>query len=467
MITNKCRAIAPKLAILAITATLGGCATFSKDGGFDSVADAAMTRLDKNVQVIRNEDDQKALDERIGELVKKPLSVDDAVQIAVLNNRGLQATFANLGIAEAELVQAGRLQNPSFEFKHSKGGTDTTIERTFTVNLIQLLTTPLATRIEGRRFEQTKLMVSAAVLKTAFDARSAYFEAVAAEQEVAYANQVNASAQAGAELASRMARAGNWSQLDLAREQAFYSEATANVGKAAKASITAREKLTRLMGLWGKNRAFQLPDRLPDLPNVALEMRDVEQIALRDRLDVRAEKLHVQETASSLNLGKETRFLNVLDLGYVSNSATGYPREGGYDITLEVPLFDWGTARVAKAEAIYMQSVNSLAHTAVDARSEAREAYLIYRTSYDLSKHYRDNVVPQRKKISDETMLRYNGMLASVFELLADSREQASAVNGYIGSLKDFWLAETALQSAIGGHLPQEAAATTTKDNQP
>ena len=435
-------------------ALITGCASFSKDGGFGSVAEIAQSRLGKDAEIVRNDKDENALNSRIESMLRQPLSVDDAVQISVLNNRSLQATFANLGIAEADLVQAGRLQNPSFDFKHSQGGTDVTIERTFTFNLIQLVAAPLTTRIEGRRFEQTKLMVANAVLKLALDTRSAYFEAVATGQEAEYARQVNASAAAGAELAARMAHAGNWSQLDLLREQAYYAEATASVGRAARSATTACEKLARLMGLWGKNLAFQLSDHLPDLPATPLEIHDAEQIAMRDRLDIQAQKLRVQETASSLDLGKMTRFINVLDVGYVSNSATGYPREQGYDIKVEVPLFDWGTSRLAGAEATYMQSVNLLAQTAINARSEARESYLSYRTSFDLATHYRDNVVPLRKKISDETLLRYNGMLVSVFELLADSREQAAAVNGYIGALKDFWLAETSLEAALGGHLP-------------
>ncbi|RKF48937.1 hypothetical protein BCY88_20145 [Paraburkholderia fungorum] len=81
-------------------------------------------------------------------------------------------------------------------------------------------------------------------------------------------------------------------------------------------------------------------------------------------------------------------------------------------------------------------------------------------TDYDVTKHYRDEVVPMRKTISDELLLRYNGMLASVFELLSDSRDQVGAVNSYIDALKDYWLAETDLQQAVGGRLPPLAMAS-------
>jgi outer membrane protein TolC len=448
--------------IIAVTmsaALLGGCATFSQDGGFDTVSKFTQDRTGKQVKAIRSDDDAVSVQSSIKALLTKPLDVGDAVQIALLNNRGLQATYAELGIAEANLVQAGRLQNPGFTFKRTRQGDDVLIERTFTVNLISLITAPLAQRIEGRRFEQVKLLVSDAALQVATETRRAYFETIAAEQGVAYAKQVNLAAESGADLAHQMARTGNWSALEQAREQAFHAEATAGVARATKASVMAREKLTRLLGLWGEDIKFQLPERLPDLPSQPLELDNAESFALQNRLDVQAGKLETAGLASSLGLTKTTRFVNVLDLGYVRNTQTGQPHERGYELSIEIPLFDWGGARVTKAEAIYMQSVNRLAETAINARSEVRESYLGYRTSYDLVRHYRDEIVPLRKKISDENLLRYNGMLISVFELLADAREQVGSVNAYIEALKDYWIAETDLQAVLGGKLPDNNSA--------
>jgi outer membrane protein TolC len=433
---------------------LGGCATFSKDGGFDTVTQVTQDRTGKQIKVIRSDDDTASVQSSIKTLLAKPLDAGDAVQIALLNNRGLQATYAELGIAEADLVQAGRLQNPGFTFRRTRQGDDVLIERTFTVNLISLITAPLAQRIEGRRFEQVKLLVTNEALRVAAETRRTYFEAIAAEQGVTYAKQVSLVAESGADLAHQMGRSGNWSALEQAREQAFYAEAMAGVARATKASVMAREKLTRLMGLWGDDIKFQLPDRLPDLPSQPLELDDAESFALQNRLDIQAGKLETEGLASSLGLTRATRFVNVLDLGYVRNTHTGEPHERGYELSIEIPLFDWGDARVAKAESIYMQSVNRFAETAINARSEVRESYLGYRTSYDLARHYRDNIVPLRKKISDENLLRYNGMLIGVFELLADAREQVASVNGYIDALKDYWIAETDLQTALGGKLP-------------
>jgi outer membrane protein TolC len=437
---------------------LGGCASLSGDGGFGAVAGVSEQRTGASASVggrlPRNDDDARALANVISKKLEQPLSADDAVQVALLNNRGLQASYWSLGVAEADLVQAGRLQNPVLDFKRSHGGGEVGIERTLTFNLVGLITAPMASRIEGRRFEQTKLLVANAALKVAADTRRAWVDAVAAAQVADYARQVEASAQASAELAERMRKAGNWSALDMAREQAYHAQVLADVSHAQKAAVAAREKLTRLLGLSGGQAAsYRLPDHLPELPAAPRELADIEQIAVNQRLDIQAARLDTEQTAATLGLTRSTRFINVLDLGAVRNT-DGATSTRGYEVSLEIPLFDWGSARVARAESTYMQSVNLLAQAAVEARSEARESYADYRAYYDLARHYRDQVVPLSKQISDQTLLRYNGMLMSVFELLADAREQAAAVSGYIGAMQDYWTAQANLEAALGGRLP-------------
>lgn len=449
------RAKACRLAAgVALAAVLAGCTTFTRDGGFNAVSSAASERLAKDTAWVKTDQDREAVAKRTQELLARPLSMDDAVQVALLNNPGLQATYTDLGIAEADLVQANRLPNPGFTFSRASSSNDLIIGRTFTLGILSVLTLPLATHIEGRRFEQTKLETADAMLKVAAQTRRAYINAVAAQQSLKYAEQVKDSAEAAAELAQRMRQAGNFSKLDYAREQAFYAEAATMLARSRQQAVSAREKLTRMMGLWGSAIEYKLPERLPALPKDRPELEKLEQFAMENRLDIQAAKLQTQTVASSLGLSKTTRFINALQVGYLNNFETDKGHEHGYEISVEVPIFDWGSAKVARAEATYMRSVNRLAQTAVNARSEIRESYSTYLTDYDIAKHYRDEVIPLRKIISDEMLLRYNGMLASVFELLSDSRDQVGAVSSYIDALKDYWLAETDLQQAIGGRLP-------------
>ena len=439
--------------VLATTLVLGACTTLSEGNGFSSVQNLAKTRLNKELRWAKTDSAWASTRADIQPLLAKPLSVDDAVQIALLNNRGLQVTYGELGIAEANLVQAGRLRNPGFSFqrvaRNEPAGEIVEIERRFLFDILGLLTIPTRTKIETRRFEQTKLRVTAEVMRVAANTRRAYFSALAAEQSVSYIEDVKGVAGSGAELAKRMAAAGNWSKLEQTRHQIFYVETGAQLARAKRTAVAEREKLIRQMGLSGEDLRFQLPERLPDLPPAVLEQPPLEAEALDQRLDIQIARMEIDGLAKSLGLTKATRFVNVLEASYLRNQTTGEARETGYEIEISVPLFDFGEAKVARAEATYLQGVNRLAEIAVNARSEVREAYAAYRTAFDIAQQYRDEVVPLRKKISDENLLRYNGMLISVFELMADTRSQIASVNGYIEALRDFWLAETDLQGAV------------------
>lgn len=427
---------------------LTGCASFSADGGLDAVSSMTQERIGQPVHLSKGAPTDDA---QINALLSKPMSADTAVQIALMNNRGLKASLSELGMSEADLVQAGRLTNPALSFGRISGGGQTEIDRSIMFDLAGLLTMPARRGIERRRFEQAKLLAASQAVQLAADTRRAYFTAVSAQQTARFMQQVSTAAEASAELAQRMARVGNWSKLDEAREQAFYADAMAQLARARHSATVAREQLTRRLGLWGEQTAFTLPERLPDLPAAAKEMNDAQAQAMAQRLDVQMARRGAESTANALGLTKATGFINVLDVGYANRSTTGTPIQNGYQLTLELPIFNWGGARTAKAEAQYMQAVHRTADATLRARSEVREAYSAYRTSYDLARHYRDEVVPLRKRISDEVLLRYNGMLASVFELLADSRDQVTSVNAAIESQRDFWIAETDLQSAING----------------
>ncbi len=440
-----------RLALLACAAVLGGCASFSADGGFAPVKQIAKERLGQEVRWARSGADQDAIDTRVAELLAKPLTLDDAVQVALLNNRGLQATFQELGITEAEVVQAGRLPNPGFSFARLKRGDEIELERGLHLNLARLLTLPLIGPMEARRFAQTQGRVAMSVLALASDTRKAYFNALAAEEGVRYMRQVRQAAEASAELARRMEQVGNFNKLQRAREQGFYADAALSLARAEQAQASTRERLTRLLGAWGEQTRFSLPERLPDLPKEAIDQPDVERVALAQRLDVQGAKLAAEQTAKNLGLTRTTRFINVLELGIVRDTSNQAPPRRGWEIGVELPLFDWGDARIARAQSVYMQAVHRAAETAINARSEVREAYLAYRSAFDVARHHFEEIVPLRQRIAEENLLRYNGMLIGVFELLADARAQIASVNNAIESLRDFWIARSDLDMALIG----------------
>ena len=440
--------------IAAASLLLAGCASFSPDGGFGKVSQLTQERTGQGVALQRSPEDAQIAQNRVAELLQAALTADAAVEVALLNNRGLQAKFGDLGIAESELVRAGRLKNPSLSFGRMSGGGGVEIERTVLFDILGLLTMPMAKEVGQQRFEQAQYQAAYDAVSLAADVRRAYFDAVAAQVLAKFYEQVKETADVSNELAKRMLQAGNFNKLAQMREQAFYADATAQLARAQHQAAAQREKLIRLLGLYGEQLNFRLPQRLPELPKQVLEPQNAEQTAMDKRLDVQMAKRAAEATAKSLHLTNATRMVNVLDVAYKNKSESGAPRANGYEIELELPLFDFGSTRAARAQATYMQAVNRTAEVAVNARSEVREAYSAYRTAYDLAQHYRDEVVPLRKRISEENLLRYNGMLIGVFELLADAREQVAGVTGYVQALRDFWVAETNLQTALTARSP-------------
>jgi outer membrane protein TolC len=451
---------------VALALMLGGCATFSPDGGTDDVRKLAQERVGAAANVTSATADPAAVRARIDALLRQPLDVNGAVEIALINNPGLRAKLGDLGLVEVDLVQAGRFRNPVFAYSNKRNADVTSIERTFLVNIVSLVLMPLALDIEQRRFAQAKVAAAADIVATAAATRQAYFRAVAAQEIVTYAAQVRLSAEASSELARRMQGVGNWSRLAQLREHAFYAEATAQLARAQQAAIAEREQLTRLLGFSDADASYVLPARLPDLPAAPFEPGDAQRTAMDRRLDVQLAKLDAESLAKSLGLTRATRLVSVLEVGYTNESETGESRKNGYEIELELPLFDWGETRVARAEIQYRRALARMAEVAVNAQSEVREAYAAYRTTYDLAKHYRDEIVPLRKRIAEENLLRYNGMLISIFELLADAREQSGSVMAAIAASRDYWLADTTLQLALTGKSPG-GARTASADAQP
>jgi outer membrane protein TolC len=245
-------------------------------------------------------------------------------------------------------------------------------------------------------------------------------------------------------------------KLDLAREQAFHSDVAVRLAGARQRALKERERLVRALGLWGDDLKFSLPKSLPPLPKRPFGLLAVEQEAVRRRVDLQIARIELETLAKSYGLTNATRFINVLDAGYADkltkDKETGERvRDRGFTVSFEIHLFDFGEARVREAEQTYMQAVNRLAQKAVNVRSEAREAYRSYRATYDIAGHYQRHVLPLRKIISDEMMLRYGAMQVDVFTLLLEAQQKLNASAAASDALRDFWLASTDLSTAMTG----------------
>jgi outer membrane protein TolC len=447
--------ICGRVLAIASAALLSACKTFSPDGGMGTVATIAGQGLNKDVVRVSSPTDAAYAQTRVARLLKAPLSADAAVQIALLNNAELQAAYNRLGVAEAVAVQASRPPLPSFTYDWVKTSIELDIERQVVASVLQLATWPARSKIAGVRFDQAELRAAEETLRVAAETRKAYYSAVGARQILAALSSAKANAESSAELAGKLTETGAINKLDQARRQVFASEIQAQVTAAKLKATVAEERLTRLVGLWGPNVAALLPSTLPPLPSASRSLASVEQEAMDKRVDLEIGRLEVEALARSYGLTRSMRFLNVLNASGISKTQKdkGEPSAdgGGFDIALEVPIYDFGRASMREAEQRYVEALNALRAMAVNARSEAREAYGAYASTRAIVVQYDREVLPLRKTISEETELQYNAMQVDAFALLQAARDNAASKVASIEAKRNFWLAYTDLSVAVLG----------------
>jgi outer membrane protein TolC len=443
---------------------LGGCASLSPDGGMATVASISGQDLNKDVVKVRSGDDAARTQDAVTRLLRQSLSADEAVQIALLNNLGLQAAYNQLGVDEAVFVQMSRPPTPSFSISRVSTSIELDIERQIVGSILSIATLPARAKIAGMRFEQAQLRAALETLSLAAETRRAYFRAVAARQRVAALSEVQGQAENAAKLAGHLTQTGALNKLEQAQRQVVAAEIEAQLGAARQQATTEREKLTRLMGLWHYDIASILPSALPPLPNSLRGLRAIEQEAMDRRVDLQIARLEVEALAKSYGLTRTTRFLNVLDASGVSKTQKdrGEPHAdgGGFEVAFEIPIYDFGRARVREAEQRYMQAVNLLGERAVNAASEARQAYATYKSTYGIAMKYDREVIPLRETISQETELQYNAMQVDAFALIQAAKDNRLAKLASVDAHRDFWLASTDLSVAIlgGGSVGQDTS---------
>jgi outer membrane protein TolC len=445
---------------------LGGCVSFSADGGLSAAQTIAYAELNKDVVKMTNEVEAFGIQQRVEGLLRRPLTPDSAVQIALLKNRGLQAEFNDLGVSEAEYIQANLPPNPTLALSRLGGSLELEVERQILIGLFELATLPARAAIAEQRFRSAQFRTAEAVLRLAAETRREYYRAIAANQQVAFMQQALGTAATASELAKQLGESGALNKLEQAREHAFYQELGAQLARARIEQKVARERLIRQLGLWGRDIDFRLPSSLPPLPARIASARDIERHALERRVDLVAMRHDLSAVAGQFGLTNATRFVTDIELAGISSYERAKSvtidhgeielerevvKRRGLEVEFTIPIFDFGGTAVRNAQETYMAAANRLAERAVNVRSEAREAYLRYRGNYDLARHYQSRVLPLQKKIQDEALLQYSGMLIDVSQLILDARMRILSNVDAINARRDFWIAATDLKAALVG----------------
>lgn len=444
--------------LMAATVLLAGCATRDAsrvvaEAGVDMESFVgARATLASGV----NEGQQTERRAAVDLLLAAPVDSSAAVRLALLQSPALQALLAERAADVLDAAQSARAPNPTLSYERLRAGSEVEIGRALSFGLLELLLWPQQRRIAAERERAARLRLSGDLVDRITAVRQAWVEAVAASQSEAYARQVLASAEASAELARRMESVGNFNRLTRARQEAFQADAVVAMAEATQAAVATRERLVRLLGLDDAQAVrLQLPAQLPETPLEPRAAADVATQAGLQRLDVRLAEAAWR--AARAERGRE-RMASVTDLEAMIRRDTNFDEADGAratvrggEIELRVPLFDPGDVRRAKQDARTWAAARQLEATLREASSSVREQYASYQTAHRLARYHRDTVIPLRAAISEETLLRYNAMLIGVFELLADSREQITAVRAAIDAERRFWLAEASLQAALVG----------------
>jgi outer membrane protein TolC len=452
---HRCAQRAIRCILLLSTIGLSGCVSFSPDGGMSAVSDVAGRVLRKDTAFVRSADDAEIAGRGVQRLLSHPLTVDAAVQVALLSNKGLQAAYNELALAETDLVGQSLPPNPVFSISRISGDGASEIERQVAGDILALATLPFRSDIARDRFRQSQLRAALATLRLAADVRRAYVRAVAANETVGLLSDAKSTAEATAQLAGRLGETGSINKLDQAREQVFYAETTAELATARQEAATARERLVRLMGLWGNDLAFRIPDRLQPLPRSPLALPAIEADAVGHRIDLQIARIELAVLAKSLDLTEATRFVTLLEVADIdrrTRDPEAAPfRERGFDVQFQIPIFDGGEVRVRQAAETYKLAFNRLTEKAISVRSEARDAYRVYRATYDIASHYQREILPLRKIITEEMQLRFSSMQVDVFALVTEARQRIASQRAAIDANRNFHLAQSELQSAVNG----------------
>ena len=418
----------------------------------------ARRELGQHAAAIRTPEDAAAAKERVGRLLKRPLNANGAMEVALRSNRGLQAAYNRLGIAEAIMVRESLPPNPNISLGGVAGPLSSEIEGAIAADILALATLPARADIAADRFEAARLEAAEATLSVATQARRAYYRAVGARELVRVMEQAEAAATTAAKLSRQLGETGAMPKLDQARDQLFHAEIAAKLASARQSASSERERLVRALGLWGADLSFVLPDALPNPPAHSRDMPKVEQEAVERRLDLQIARKKLDALAKSLGLAQSTRYVDLFQLsglGLITRENVNGDKvtfnTAGAGGAIEIPIFDLGETRVRESEQRWLEAVNLLAQKAVEVRSEAREAYLAYRATHEIARHHQREIMPLHAIISDETLRRYNTMIVDVFALLEDARRRVVATGAAVEAKQDFWLADIDLRAAVAG----------------
>src|ERR1700736_1095076 len=445
--------------ILAMTLPAGSAR--EKEEAFRDVQQSVRERTGK---AVRWEEDQAAHEQArqdVRVLLRKPLTVNTAVQIALVNNRSLQAIFEKIGLSAAEVLNAATIPNPKIDLAiriPDKPPSGTYVDYGAVIDFLSIIMIPLKKQVAKVQLEAAALRVADETLALVSQVKSAFYSLQAAQQLLQRFKVIVDTNAASLDLAQRQHEAGNITDLALAQQQATYSRSRFDVAATEAEIRRNREKLNRLLGLWGTDTDWQTSSELPEARSSDLPMRGLERLAISQRLDLQADYLQVTSQVKNLGLTKSFRLLGALDFGVNSERETDSQTRTGPSFAIELPIFNQGQARIARGEADLRRAQDKFEALAVDVRSQIRELRDELTSKREIARFYRDELLPGQRQILNESLIQYNAMEIENFELFTTRAEEARTEREYIDAARDYWITRAELERAVGGNLNPKPA---------
>lgn len=427
-----------------------------KEEAFQGVQKSVQERTGRTV---RWEEDQKSREQALQEvrrILGKPLTVDATVQIALLNNRSLQATFEEIGLSAADLLEAVTIPNPKLDLTvrfPDQPPSGTYVDYSAAIDFLSILMIPLKKRVAKDQLQSAALRVADETLELISDVKSAFYSLEASQQLLQRFKLIVDANAASLDLAQRQFEAGNISDLALTQQQTTYSHSRLNVATTEAEIRRNREKLNRLLGLWGPDTQWQISSDLPEVPKAEFSTHGLERLAISQRLDLQSDYLQVASQAKNLGLTKSFRLLGALDFGVERERETDGQIRTGPTFIIELPVFNQGQARIARGEAALRQAWDKFEALAIEVRSRIRELQDEMMSKREIARFYYDELVPDQRRILKESLINYNAMDIGNFELFTAKAEEARTEREYLEAVRDYWIARAELERAVGGNL--------------
>jgi cobalt-zinc-cadmium efflux system outer membrane protein len=399
-------------------------------------------------------------------LLKRPLTVNSAVQIALLNNRELLATFEDVGVSAADLREAGLWKNPSLDLSvrfPDRAPTSTNWEEAVAFDLLDLLMLPLRKRVAADHLAAAQLRVTDEALRLVAEVKMAIYDLQGDAAMLAHQRTIVDIQNSAVDLTQRQHEAGNVTDLALENQQAAYNSARLELAMAENRQREHREKLNRLLSLWGGDTAWKIAGGLPSLPENDVPLRGLESLAVAQRLDLAAAQTELVGVVRALGLTKTYRYVGALEFGVDTEHSPDRQNVTGPTLRLELPIFNQGQARVARSEAELRRAERKVEALAIGIRSDVRMLHDKLAALREAARFYQNEVLPTRRAITAGTLLQYNGMLIGNYELFRTRADQIEAEHKSIETLRDYWTTRAELERAVGGNLHARTGASAGK----